>query len=80
MSQAKAPAMSWGEYIATLVHEHGSLAAVALELSLAEGGVDADPASVERALRRLRTKQHQDRRGPGHAPLRTKRRAAGQPA
>jgi hypothetical protein len=53
------PAISWREYVAKLAADHGSLAALALQLSLAEG-VDADAATVERALRRLRTKEHQD--------------------
>jgi hypothetical protein len=59
MSATATPAMTWGEYIARLASEHGSLAAVALRLSLAEG-VDADAQTVERALRRLRAKEHQD--------------------
>ena len=59
MTASATPAMTWGEYIARLGSEHGSLAAVALKLSLAEG-VDADAPTVERALRRLRVKDHQD--------------------
>lgn len=70
MSDASTPALTWGEYIQRLVTEHGSLAALALKLSLA-GGVDADAASVERALRRLRTKGHRDGGQYGRWLLRT---------
>jgi len=70
MTDASSPAMTWAQYIATLTAEHGSLAAVALKLSLAEGG-DADAASIERALRRLRTKEHQDGGQYGRWLLRT---------
>jgi hypothetical protein len=59
VSQESTPAISWREYIAKLAADHGSLAALALKLSLAEG-VDADAPTVERALRRLRTKEHQE--------------------
>ncbi len=59
MSREPAPALSWGEYIAKLAVEHGSLAALAVKLSRM-AGADADAASVERALRRLRTKTHGD--------------------
>jgi len=58
-TQGPTPAFSWGEYVARLAGEHGSLAALAVKLALAEG-VDANAASVERALRRLRTKTHED--------------------
>ncbi len=64
------PALSWGDYISTLAVQHGSLAALALKLSLAEGA-NADPATVERALRRLRTKEHQDGGKYGRWLLRT---------
>lgn len=50
---------SWGELVAHLAAEHGSLAAVALRLAeLAP--TPEDSASVERALRRLRRRGHQD--------------------
>jgi hypothetical protein len=49
-----APAgFSWGEYVAQLVDEHGSLAALALRLAEL-ASTPEDSASVERALRRLR--------------------------
>ncbi len=70
MREEPTPALSWGEYIATLAEQHGSLAALALKLSLAEGA-DADSATVERALRRLRTKTHQDGGKYGQWLLRT---------
>jgi hypothetical protein len=70
MGHETTPAMSWREYIASLVLEHGTLAALALKLSLAEG-VEADAATVERALRRLRTKEHQDGGQYGRWLLRT---------
>lgn len=61
MTQPVTPATSWGDYIRQLAEEHGSLAALALKLSLSDpSGESADAASVERALRRLRTKGHQD--------------------
>jgi hypothetical protein len=46
---------TWDEYVAGLVEEHGSLAAVALKLVELRGFVD-DTESVERGLRRLRTR------------------------
>src|SRR5437660_980518 len=52
--QVESPAgFTWGEYIAGLVEEHGSLAAVASRLVELRGFVD-DVNSVERGLRRLR--------------------------
>jgi hypothetical protein len=63
-------ALRWSEYIAHLADEHGSLAAVALKLASADG-VDASAASVERALRRLRTKSHEDGGQYGRWLLRT---------
>jgi hypothetical protein len=59
VSDGSLPALRWSDYIAGLAAEHGSLAALALKLSSAKG-VDASAASVERALRRLRTKSHED--------------------
>jgi hypothetical protein len=53
------PGLSWRQYLEQLVAEHGSFAAIALKLSVSDGG-ETDLASVERALRRLRTKEHQD--------------------
>lgn len=44
---------SWGEYVAHLVEEHGTLAALALRLAEL-ASTPEDSASVERALRRLR--------------------------
>jgi hypothetical protein len=70
MTDASTPALRWSEYIARLASEHGSLAALALKLSLAEGG-DLNATSVERALRRLRTKSHEDGGRYGRLLLRT---------
>ncbi len=56
---AAAPGLTWEDYLVMLVSEHGSLAAIALKVSLAGGNV-ADAASVERALRRLRKKEHHE--------------------
>ena len=50
---------SWGEYVAHLVAEHGSLAAVALRLA-ERATTPEDSASVERALRRLRQRGNLD--------------------
>ncbi len=59
----EAPAgYSWGDYLAHLVAEHGSLAAVALkvaEVATAATSTD-DVASIERALRRLRGRGSRD--------------------
>ncbi len=49
---------TWGDYVAQLVSEHGSLAALALRLAELATTPD-DSASVERALRRLRTRGQQ---------------------
>lgn len=46
---------SWGDYVEWLVESHGSLAAVAERLS-ALRAYQEDAGSIERALRRLRTK------------------------
>lgn len=50
---------SWGDYLAHLVEEHGSLAAVALKL-VHLATTPEDSASVERALRRLRQRGNLD--------------------
>ena len=50
---------TWGDYVAQLVGEHGSLAALALRLAELATTPD-DSASVERALRRLRTRGQRD--------------------
>jgi len=56
----EAPAgYSWGDYLAQLVAEHGSLAAVALKLAEVATSTD-DVASIERALRRLRGRGNRD--------------------
>lgn len=61
MTEPRTPATSWGDYVADLAAQHGSLAALALKLALSDKtGEDADAASVERALRRLRTRGHAD--------------------
>jgi tetratricopeptide (TPR) repeat protein len=49
---------SWGDYVEALVAAHGSLAAVAWKL--VERGLAEDAASVERAIRRLRTRGHRN--------------------
>ncbi|MEP7120675.1 MAG: hypothetical protein ABJE95_07195 [Byssovorax sp.] len=56
---ASPPGFSWGDHLAWLVETHGSLAAVAARLSALRGYAD-DADSVERALRRLRGRGHQD--------------------
>ena len=50
---------SWGDYVAHLTTEHGSLAALALKLANLATTPD-DSASVERALRRLRGRGNLD--------------------
>jgi hypothetical protein len=50
---------SWGDYIAHLTAEHGTLAAVALKL-VHLASTPEDSASVERALRRLRQRGNLD--------------------
>jgi hypothetical protein len=60
--------LSWGELLAALVEAHGTLTAVAWKLvEYAEGD---DVASVERALRRLRTRGQRDGGRWGHRLLR----------
>lgn len=49
----------WGEYLAALVEEHGTLAAVAWKL-FEHGRGDDDVGSIERALRRLRGRGQRD--------------------
>ncbi|MBX7116070.1 MAG: hypothetical protein K1X64_17200 [Myxococcaceae bacterium] len=49
----------WAEYLGALVEEFGTLAAVAWKL-FEQGGGDDDVGSIERALRRLRTKRQHD--------------------
>ena len=51
--------LSWEEYVAFLVTREGSLAAVAERLAALRGYAD-DATSVERALRRLRTRGYRD--------------------
>lgn len=58
MSADSTGGFSWGELVASLVETHGTLTAVAWKLiEHAEGD---DVASVERALRRLRTRGQRD--------------------
>lgn len=52
--QAISSGFSWADHVAWLTEEHGSLAAVADRLALLRGDKE-DRASIERALRRLRT-------------------------
>ncbi len=59
--------MTWADYVQWLVAEHGSLAAVAQKAA----GTSRDAASVERALRRLRTKKAGDGGDWGPRLLRT---------
>jgi len=59
--------MTWADYVRWLVEEHGSLAAVANKAA----GTSRDAASVERALRRLRTKKTGDGGEWGRRLLRT---------
>lgn len=55
-----APAgFSWEDYVAWLVAEHGSLAAVAQKVAHLATTTD-DVASIERALRRLRRRANLD--------------------
>jgi hypothetical protein len=53
------PGVRWNDYVAWLVETHGSLAAVADKLASRRAWAD-DSASIERALRRLRTREHLD--------------------
>ncbi len=63
------PGYTWADYIAQLVTEQGSLASLALALaSLAP--TPEDPASIERALRRLRKRGHLDGGALGRRLLR----------
>lgn len=59
--------MTWNEYVAWLVSEHGSLAAAAQRAA----GAERDAESVERALRRLRAKKNGDGGDWGRRLLRT---------
>lgn len=55
-----APAgFNWDSYVARLVEEHGSLAAVASKVVESRGWTE-DAESVERGLRRLRVRGHRD--------------------
>jgi len=56
---ATPPGFAWGDLVAALVEEHGSLAQVAWRLVELGGGA-GDVASVERALRRLRARGQLD--------------------
>lgn len=68
-SDGPPPGYTWGDYLEHLVEEHGSLAALALKVaSLAPG--PEDPASIERALRRLRRRGHLDGGAYGRRLLR----------
>jgi hypothetical protein len=66
MTNASAPAtgkpaagLTWAQYVGDLVTEHGSLAALALKVSmLNEAAGDAE--SIERGLRRLRLREHRE--------------------
>jgi hypothetical protein len=51
---------TWGEYLAALVAEHGTLSAVAWKLATYNPGHGEDVANIERALRRLRGKGAHD--------------------
>lgn len=51
--------LDWGAYVAWLVEQHGTLAAVAEALA-AERGHAEEQGSIERALRRLRTRGGRD--------------------
>ncbi|MBK9263203.1 MAG: hypothetical protein IPM54_25785 [Polyangiaceae bacterium] len=53
------PGFSWADHVAWLVEKHGSLAAVAERLSALRGYAD-DVATIERALRRLRSRGQLD--------------------
>jgi hypothetical protein len=63
------PGFAWGDLVAALVEEHGSLAQVALRLVAESGG--GDVASAERALRRLRARGQLDGGAWGARVLRT---------
>lgn len=60
---------TWGDYIASLVEEHGTLAAVAQKLARTKLG-GGDPLTIERGLRRLRTRGQRDGGEYGRALLR----------
>lgn len=70
LDENPSPALRWSDYVAQLVERHGSLAALALKLAQAESS-EPDVATVERALRRLRSKDHQDGGQYGRLLLRT---------
>lgn len=69
-SGAPSPALRWSDYVTQLAERHGSLATLAMKLSLAEGS-GPDSTTVERALRRLRNKDHEDGGQYGRLLLRT---------
>lgn len=56
--QSELGGLSWGELLAALVEAHGTLTAVAWKLVGTHAGDDV--ASIERALRRLRTRGQRD--------------------
>jgi len=60
----------WGDYLAHLIAEHGSLAALAVKL-VHLAATPEDSASVERALRRLRRRGNLDGGDYGRRLLRT---------
>lgn len=69
-SELSTPGWTWGRYLESLVSAHGSLAAVAMKLAHSEN-VDADATSIERALRRLRTRENREGGQYGRWLLRT---------
>lgn len=62
-------AYTWGTYLAALIQEYGTLAAVAMKLTTSKVG-GGDALTIERGLRRLRTRGHKDGGDYGRALLR----------
>lgn len=69
-AQSPPPGFSWGDYLGALVTETGTLTAVAWKLA-ERGSGDEDVASIERALRRMRSRGQRDGGSWGKRLLRT---------
>lgn len=69
-AQSPPPGFSWGDYLGALVTEAGTLTAVAWKLA-ERGSGDEDVASIERALRRMRSRGQRDGGSWGKRLLRT---------
>lgn len=69
-AQSPPPGFSWGDYLGALITEAGTLTAVAWKLA-ERGSGDEDVASIERALRRMRSRGQRDGGSWGKRLLRT---------